>query len=291
MAADQGPVVVSALLRSELVKLRRERDLTQEQVAGELEWSPSKLIRVEGGRSSVTKVDLDALLDTYEVTSAAERERMQALNRGARERAWWDAYREDLPNEYLTFVGYEAGASFIRQFQGTVIPGLLQTSAYAQELTGANVDDLVEIAPVVKLRMLRQAELAKRNPPPRQYFILDEAVLRRHIGIQKDPAIMPDQLRHIAAKAGADERVTVRVIPFSTGAHAGLTGPFTLLEFDGGLPDILYFDTGRGDVISMFSGDDNRIPEYADVFESLVGSALPGNESVEFVLSVAEEMS
>ena len=82
MATDQGPVVQSALLRSELIRLRKESGLTQEQVAEDLDWSPSKLIRVEGGRSSITKVDLDALLTTYGISSESHRERLQALNRG-----------------------------------------------------------------------------------------------------------------------------------------------------------------------------------------------------------------
>ena len=86
MPADQGPVVQSALLRGELVRLRRESGLTQEQVASDLEWSPSKLIRVEGGRSSITKVDLDALLARYGVTGESTRERLQLLNRASRER-------------------------------------------------------------------------------------------------------------------------------------------------------------------------------------------------------------
>ena len=79
MAADQGPVVQSALLRSELVRLRKEKALTQQQVARELEWSTSKLIRVEGGASSITKVDLDALLSKYGVTSESYRERLHTL--------------------------------------------------------------------------------------------------------------------------------------------------------------------------------------------------------------------
>ncbi len=290
MAADQGPVVSSALLRAELVRLRKGKELTQEQVAAELEWSPSKLIRVEGGRSSITKVDLDALMDKYGLTSIDQRERMQALNRGARERAWWDEHREDLPPAYVSFVGYEAGASFIRQFQSAGVPGLLQTADYARELTAASVEDPVTIASAVKLRLLRQSELAKRTPPPREYFVLDEAVIRRHIGIQSDPAIMPDQLRKIAAKAQDDERLTIRIIPFSVGAHAGLTGPFTLLEFEGGLSDILYLDAGRN-VISMISGDDPRIGEYADAFEKLLNKALSADESIDFMLNVAEEMS
>ena len=88
MATDQGPVVQSALLRAELIRLRvGVAGLTQERLAQDLDWSPSKLIRVEGGRSSVTKVDLDALLTEYGLTSESHRERLQALNRGSRERA------------------------------------------------------------------------------------------------------------------------------------------------------------------------------------------------------------
>ena len=135
MAGDQGPVVQSTLLRNELTRLRKESGLTQEQVAHDLEWSPSKLIRVEGGRSSITKVDLDALLSKYGVTSESSRERLHALNRGAREQAWWAAYREDISPTYLEYVGYEAGANFIRQFNGSVVPGLLQTPEYVEVLT------------------------------------------------------------------------------------------------------------------------------------------------------------
>src|SRR5262245_4034664 len=94
MPSDQGPAVQSALLRDELVRLRKQRGLTQQQVAVALEWSPSKLIRVEGGASSITKVDLDALLTSYGVTSESHRERLQALNRGAKAPGWWDRYKD-----------------------------------------------------------------------------------------------------------------------------------------------------------------------------------------------------
>ena len=100
---------------------------------------------------------------------------------------------------------------------------------------------------------------------------------------------MPDQLTYIVDRARDDERITVRVIPFSQGAHAGLSGPFTLLEFDGGLPDILYLDAGR-EIIGMVSSDD-RVAEYADSFESLVETALSAAESLEFIRSAAAEMS
>ncbi len=288
MANDQGPVVQSALLRNELIRLRKDSGLTQEQVAQRLDWSPSKLIRVEGGRSSITKVDLDALLHMYGITSESQRERLQALNRGARERAWWVDYREALDPTYLEYVGYEAGAAFIRQCQWGFIPGLLQTPEYAEILT-ANSVDAVRVAPAVKLRMQRQAELAKRSAPPRQYHVIDEAVLRRHVGISQDPAIMPSQLRHVADRAEREESLTVRVIPFTAGAHPGLSGPFTLLEFDGSLPDLLYLDAGRD--VSLITGSDPRIGQYADDFEVLLETALPGAESIELIRQAAEDMS
>lgn len=288
MPTDQGPVVQSALLRTELIRLRKDSGLTQEQVAQDLDWSPSKLIRVEGGRSSITKVDLDALLTAYGISSESHRERLQALNRGARERAWWASYRDALDPAYVDYVGYEAGAAYIRQFQQGYIPGLLQTPEYAKVLT-ANSVDAVRAGTAVKFRLQRQAELAKRSSPPRQYHVVDEAVIRRHVGVSQDPAIMPDQLRHIADRAEREERLTVRVVPFRVGAYPGLSGPFTLLEFDGAMADLLYLDAGRE--VSLITGNDPRIGEYADDFEAVLENSLSAAESIAFIRQVAEEMS
>jgi len=290
MPADQGPVVQSALLRGELIRLRREGGLTQEQVAAQLEWSPSKLIRVEGGRSSITKVDLDALLTKYGVTSESTRERLRLLNRGSRERGWWDKYRDDVSPAYLNYVGFEAGAAFIRQFQSGFLPGLLQTAGYAEAVT-VNSVDAVRVAAMVGLRLQRQSELAQRDPRPRQYYVVDEAAIRRHVGIAKDPDIMPSQLREIADRAEQDDLVTVRVIPFEAGAHRGLYGPFILLEFDGGLSDLLYIDAGQGEFASMVTGDDPRITECRENFELLLENALSAEKSINLIRKVAEEMS
>lgn len=296
MATDQGPVVQSALLRSELVRLRKDKGLTQEQIAGDLEWSPSKLIRVEGGRSAITKVDLDALLSRYGISSESTRDRLQALNRGARERGWWDRYRDSkIAPTYLTYVGFEAGASFIRQFETGFVPGLLQTREYADAVTRKSVDpDRVgeaEINSIVDLRIQRQTELAQRSVPPRRYYVVDEAVIRRHVGISTDPLIMPRQLRSIADRAEQDDLITVRVMPFNSGAHRGLPGPFTLLEFEGELPDVLYIDRGRAEFATLVSGGDPQVAEYQDDFEALLEDAAPADESIQLMRSVAEEMS
>jgi len=290
VATDQGPVVQSALLCGELVRLRKASGLTQKQVATALDWSPSKLIRMEGGRSSISQVDLDALLGRYNVTSGSHRERLHALNRGAKEPRWWDRYKDDVSQTYLSYVGFEAGASFIRQFQSGFLPDLLQTADYAKAVTGDSVDP-ARAAAIVDLRLRRQSELAQRNPRPHQYYVVDEAVIRRHVGITRSPHIMPDQLRQIAHTAERDDLVSVRVLPFDVRAQRGLYGTFTLLEFDGGLSDLLYIDAGRGEFASMVKGTDPRVGQYRRDFELLLEDALSVEKSIELIRSVAAGMS
>ena len=142
---------------------------------------------------------------------------------------------------------------------------------------------------MVRLRIQRQSELALRSVPPRQYFVLDEGVIRRHVGIKRNRAIMPSQLRSVADRAERDDHVTVRVITFETGAHPGLIDPFTLLEFEAGLPDILFFDANRAAV--MVSGDDPQVAKYAEDFEVLLEDALSAEESIKLMRSVADDMS
>jgi transcriptional regulator with XRE-family HTH domain len=289
MAAGQGPVVQSALLRNELVRLRKDKDLTQEQVAGSLEWSTSKIIRIEGGKSSISKTDLQALLLQYGVTSQSRIDRLVELARGGRESAWWNAYKGDVSDAYIRFIGYEAGAAFIREYQSSVVPGGLQTAEYAQVLNIGQLGD-IDVTRTAKLRLQRQAEMAKRAEPPWRYSIVDEAVIRRHVGIAVDPTIMPTQLRQIADTVEENERVSMRVIPFSAGAHLGLYGPFTLLEFDGPLSDVLYLEGGRAPSV-LATAEDPRVGEYRAAYETLLDLALPEDQSVELIRKVADELS
>ncbi|WP_067830764.1 helix-turn-helix domain-containing protein [Actinomadura kijaniata] len=289
MTTDQGPVVQSALLRSELTQLRKERGMTQEQVAKALEWSTSKVIRVEGGKSSITRTDLQALLLVYGVTNESRQERLQSLARGAREPAWWNSYKGVLSDAFLNFVGYEAGSSFIRQFTSMLIPGLLQTREYA-EVFSTGIVDATTRGMAIRLRMQRQEELSARENPPRQFFVLDEAAIRRHVGVRTDPAIMPNQLLRIAERAESDDLVTVRIIPFSAGMHLGVYGPFTILEFDGGLSDILFIE-GRPDVGAdvTVAGDDPLVVDYRNNFETLLDEALSAEESIALLRRAADD--
>jgi transcriptional regulator with XRE-family HTH domain len=289
MATDHGPVVNGAQLRSELTRLRRASGYTQKQIAKELQWSPSKLIRLEGGRSGITRVDLDALLSRYGVTSEDEFERLHELHRASREPAWWDDYRDSISPAYLTYVGYEAGAASIREFQIGFIPDLLQTAAYAEAATVIGNVAQANVRKVARLRLRRQEELAKRSARPQQYFVMDEGVIRRHVGINQDRTIMPVQLRAIADRAERDELLTVRVMPFDAGEHSGLFGAFILLKFEKGMADVLYLDSAQ--VINMIDPGKPQVPDYAGNFDKLLADALSAKQSIDFIRSVALEMS
>lgn len=290
MSTDQGPLVQRALLSVELGKIRRERRLKQEQVAKALDWSSSKLIRIEGGSVGISTTDLQALLRYYDVTDEEITNKLIGLARGARERGWWSAYQRDLGNDqaFLAYLGYENGSSHIRQFASAVMPGPLQTEEYARALTGQFADEQ-RTALLVEIRMLRQEKLLDRTDPPQQHYILDEAVIRRRVGASVDESIMPAQLRHVI-EVSKRPYVTLQVLPFQAGEHFGMKGDFTILDFDGDLGEVLYLESSRGGALTI-TGRDPEITNYRDAFERLITMALGGEDSRDLIERAVEEMA
>jgi transcriptional regulator with XRE-family HTH domain len=287
MADIEGPspVVQRRRLRTELRKARQEAQLTQEQVAEAMDWSLSKIIRIENGSVGISTNDLKALLRHYKVTDPERTGELVALARAGRQSSWWSAYREIVPQSLLQLIGYESAALVRRDFQTLFIPGLLQTEEYARtiitELDGAtrHLDTLVEI------RMKRQ-ELLERADPPWLFFILDEAVVRRQIG---GKAVMRRQIRRLIEVAGRP-KVTVEVVPFSAGAHPGLRGQFVIIEFpDPEDDDVLYLENAQGDVISRDLPEE--VPAYREAFEVLRKLSLGPDGSVAYLDKLARGMA
>lgn len=286
---DPGPVVQRALLTAELQNLRRDRHKTQEDVARALDWSPSKLIRIEGGSVGISTTDLQALLRLYEVTDTELIKQLETLARGARRRGWWAPFKNVVDQAYYAYLGFEAGASLIRSFEPMVVPGVLQTDEYAAAVTVEYFpNSATSVDSVVDTRLRRQEELLHGANPPRQEFILDEAVVRRRVGGQRDPGIMPRQLHHLLELA-ALPWCTIEVIPFSKGSHFGLRGPFTLLEFDMGLNTVLFLENSRasGGEVTSAAAD---VATYLEAFEHLRELTLSPDESVAFIREAAEAM-
>ena len=241
-----GPrqIVKRRRLRAELRNARTAADLTQDQVAEAMEWSPSKIIRIEAGSVGVSTNDMKALLRLYHIDDPKRVDELLALARVARERS--TTYRDASP-KLLQFIDYEAAASAIQGFQSAAVPGLLQTDEYARNIISVvNPEASKEqIEALVKVRMKRQ-ELLARTDPVELLFVVDEAVIRRQVG---GADVMRRQVKHLVAMADR-KNVTIEVVRFSVGAHPGMQGPFVIFEFpDTEDDDVLYLETSHGELI------------------------------------------
>jgi transcriptional regulator with XRE-family HTH domain len=238
--SSYGRVVSAVLLTRALKRLRQASGQQHKQVADALEWSVSKLIRIEGATIRISRTDLEALLRYYGVSDLEEVDELTAWAREARVPGWWERFRI-LDEAFERYVAYEAGAASIRMVQELLVPGILQTEEYARLITSTYAAR-EDVDSVVQLRLERQEEVFARTPE--QHHILDEAVLRRRVG-----DAMPRQLRHLIELAARPE-VTIRVIPLGAGPHFGMKGPFVLLGFDVPLGSILFMESGwRSDLI------------------------------------------
>jgi transcriptional regulator with XRE-family HTH domain len=240
------PALQRRRLRSELRKAREAAGYTQTEVAAAMDWSASKLTRIEAGQVTVSTTDLRALLAHYGINDRTEIERLEEIARASRERSWWSGYRELVSPEFMTYLGYEYSASIMRTFQPQGVPGLLQTEEYARVVIGEVIgQDRRRVDALVELRMARQ-EVLERDDPLHLHCILDEAVIRRVVG---SPALMRRQLRHL--KEAADRpNVTVRVMPFSRGWYSRMRSAYILLEFpDVIVENVLFIETEHDNLV------------------------------------------
>jgi len=277
-----SPTLLRRQLGAELRRLREAAHRTVADVAREMGWSESKISRLETAHTGVRPGDLQRLFVLYD-TSEAERRRLEALAEQARQRGWWEAYGDALPNPYETFIGFEAEATSIFTYEAQLVPGLLQTDEYANAVTLADavLQDRSVIGQRVAVRMARQAVLT-REPPPILWAILDEAVLRRPIGGED---VMRRQL-HRLVEAAERTTITVQVLPFAAGAHRALAGSFIILEF-AGTPDppLIYNDDMTG---GTFRTKPDELRSYRMSFEALRSAALSEELSVELINKIAQ---
>ena len=184
MTTGGGPTVRRRQLMAELRRLREATRLTQDEVASQLDWHPTKVMRIETGRTAPHPNDVRVMLGLYGVTDADAVAGLIKLAKDARQRGWWYSYRDVLLSRYEFFIGLESEAATIRDFGLAMIPGLLQTEDYARALIrGLMTYDAAEIERRVEVRMTRQ-ELLAQPDRPQLWAILDEAAVRRVVGGQ-----------------------------------------------------------------------------------------------------------
>jgi transcriptional regulator with XRE-family HTH domain len=272
----RSPTVRRRELGALLRKLRTEKGLTVEQAAEELMFSMSKLSRMETGHGVATPRDIRDVCSLYEVTDEAERERMLKLAAEGKQAGWWQSY--DLP--YSTYVGLEAEATAISDFQSSVVPGLLQTADYARAGHEGAMPRLSseEIERRIEAKLTRQALLGQDEPPAFS-AVLDEAVLHRMVG---GPAVMSAQLGRLIEAANRP-KVTIQVIPFTLGAHPGVESNFNILEMPSPTPGVVFVE---GLVGSIYLERSEELTRYRQIFERLQAIALSPKDTIALIAEI-----
>lgn len=255
---------VLAYFGSELRRYRTAAGLTQERLGEVISYTGSLVGQVETARRPPTREfaeRCDAALDTD----------------GALGRLWPLVSRAGFPSWFRGFVELEASATGIRSFQSQVVHGLLQTPAYARAVLGAGLHD--DLDDQVAARLDRQTILARPNPP-HLWVILDESVLHRPIGGAR---VLHDQLAHLLRSADS-RRVVIQVLPYRTGAHAGLNGSLTLLSLPEGT-DVAYTESYG---TSQLTTDQQSVRRCTLRYDLLRAAALSPDESAAAIASAME---
>jgi transcriptional regulator with XRE-family HTH domain len=284
MASGTGPTVRRRQLMTELKRLREATGLTQEDVATQLDWHPTKVMRIETGRTAPHPNDVRVMLGLYGTGDPEVLAGLLRLAKDARQRGWWYSYRDVLQSRYEFFIGLESESDSIRDFELAMIPGLLQTEDYARALIrGLMTYDAAEIERRVEVRMTRQ-RLLTPDDRPQLWAILDEAAVRRVVG---GPALMKGQLLHLAhcAEQGL---ATVQVLPYGAGSHPGQSGPFIILGFaEPTEPEVVYMEIVGG---NLYLDKPEEVRLYATVFDQLRALALSPAVTRAMLHSLANEV-
>jgi transcriptional regulator with XRE-family HTH domain len=276
----RSPTIRRRRLGAELRRHREAASVTIEGVAEQLECSASKVSRIETGHTSATPRDVRDMLRIYGVVGTESDELVQ-IAREARQKGWWHPYSTVLTGAY---VGLEAAAGSVRAYEQQVVPGLLQTEDYAKAMIRAARPDITveEVNQRVRVRLGRQSLLSQDDPID-LWVVLDEAVVSRPVG---GDAVMRAQLARLV-EASDLPNVTLQILPFEVGAHAGMDGTFSILDFpEPGDPDVVYAENATG---GLFLEKDDELQKYIFIFDHIRAAAMRPEESVALIAKLAEE--
>jgi transcriptional regulator with XRE-family HTH domain len=276
-----SPPVRRRRLGYELRQLREAAELTIEEVAERLELSPATISRMETGRVGVRPRDVSTLLDQYEI-HGTHRDNLLTLTREARQQGWWHSYSNALSEGTDIWVGLGAEAEAIRLYEVQFVPGLLQTPEYAGAVLRAHYrsEQPEQIDGRVKLRMARQELVIGQNNTP-IWAVLDEAVLRRHMG---PPEIMQSQYRRLL-ELSEQNNITVQVLPLDAGVYSGVPVGFSIMQLARPNPEVVIIEY-RGGILYIERSED--VAAHAHAFDHIRATAKGPEESLSYISCLAE---
>ncbi|MEV0240811.1 helix-turn-helix transcriptional regulator [Streptomyces sp. NPDC050674] len=260
---DADPMFYRHHLSSQLQEARKKAGYSQPDVARETGWSLSKVMRLESGRVKISMTDLKALISFYEL-SPESAEKLRRAAEEARRQPWWYEYRALLSESFQSYLGYEASASVIRNFEALFVPGLLQTEDYARVALQQSV--VPEKEELLDLRMKRQERMLDASSNTELRFLIDEAALRRVVG---GSDLMEAQIRHLQRLSTLDH-VSIGVVPFSCGLYPLLRSPYVIFEFAKADQErVVYLENPDGSVIinnKAIVGVQRSVEDYLESF-------------------------
>jgi len=236
------PAVARRRVRLALRSARESKLLTQTDIAKAMDWSLSKVMRIEKGEVNVSPSDLKLLLQHLDVRDPVQVGQLLDDAKLSRQERWSidPVDREHLTPAMLELIQFEAKATTIRYFANVLIPGPLQTRRYAEAIFGNSAPKNLSAETAAARVSLRQRRVLQlyREPPPECQVILDESVLWRALGGGAE--VMAEQLHHLLTLV-SETRLEVRILPFAAPASQfTYVGPFVLHDLERGETALLY---------------------------------------------------
>ncbi|NLU70622.1 helix-turn-helix transcriptional regulator [Streptomyces sp. HNM0574] len=278
-----APTVGQMVLGLRLRDLREAAGCTFTDAAHALSVNTTTVRRMEKAEVGLKPPYVEKLLKTYGVPAGDIADFLDLVNEANRP-GWWHRFRDVLPPWFSLYVSLEGEAGLIRAYEPHCVPGLLQTPDYARALLRAGFPNAPEkeLDRRVALRMERQ-ELLRRPDAPRLWAVLEEQVLRRHVG---DASVMREQIDHLV-DATATPNVTLQVLPYSAGPHPGMFGPFQLFRFDiPELPDIVYTESLTG---ATYHDERADTAAYLEALDRMGAQAAPAHRTATILADLRKE--
>lgn len=253
-----------------------------EDAAEAMGWDRSKLSRIETAKGAIKIADVPLLLASYGITDPEQIRPLEELARDAGKKGWWQTYTDLAAPSYVDLISLEDDAQSIRTYSPQLIPGLLQTAAYAREIIAATAITRTteEVIALAEVRMARQAVLSRPGKPLKLRAIIHEAALHQEFPTR--PGLMKEQLRRLL-DAGELPTVTIQVMPLTAAAHPGQVGGFSLVDFPHPMPSMVETENLKGSSY-VEGGEDTKL--FSEAFEQVVAAALPVDDSTALIATL-----
>ncbi|WP_327748581.1 helix-turn-helix transcriptional regulator [Streptomyces europaeiscabiei] len=277
MPAGGRPTVRSRRLGAALKRYRQAAKLDQPQAADVLGVHQTRISRIESGHVTARIIEIRVLLNAYGVDDTEVRSKLEDLAKRSKHRGWWLEHAEHLRPNYLDYISLESDATHIRVWAQVLVPGLLQTPAYAESVitSGPNYVAPERVAQLVKVREARQEKIDE-GEAAYTAIIWEPVIIHPLVRAENHR----EQLERIL-EVGQRKNVTIQVLPVGAGTLAGEISAFASFSFDvEPVVEAVTLDNLRGTSILEAPED---LAAYTLAFDQLRSAALAPDVSAQLI--------